>query len=661
MHLRILKNYLKITSRNLLRNKLFSFISIMGFTAGLTVFILIMLFVHNEMSYDSFHKNKDRIFRAVLYTSNNNTYYGNMPLSLSQRMRESMPWIECSVNCLDKNTEVEVKGELHKEKVTFADSAFFRMFSFRTLAGNLHTFGRNPLSVLVTESFVQRNFGRIDPIGKIISIKIEGQFCNFLIGGIVENPPDNTSLKFSVLVPFINTEKVGMMKFSKGDIHPGEYLPAFFVMLKHESDKGMVEAEFKRMIDPLVKKEPAYHPDLILYPIEKVHLSPEIGTFSTIETAEPVSILVLSIIGFAILIVVSINYVNLSVAQSSHRFREIGIRKVSGAARYEIAWQFFAESFFIILISLLISVFISALMLPWFNQLTGLHLSFGSGFTSFAAGIILLPVLLSLLAGAYPALIMSGLNPVKILKGTQKLSGSGVLAKIFVTIQFVLAIVLICGAVIVNYQYNFIMKTDLGYNKDNIVLIRTNEMFGRFIKEELLWIFKEQILNIPGVDSAASSEMVLGGNGRLESGWIFQYGKTTFPAYNMSVDEKMLPALNMKLLEGRNFSSDYPSDSLNSVIINEALVKEAGIKDPVGKHLLRGYKGKVFQIIGVVKDFYYLSLRNKVRPAVFYRANKKSWSECIYAKIAPQNTKETVAKLKQTWEKLIPGQVFDYV
>lgn len=662
MKLQLLKTFYKISSRNLLRNKLFSFISIAGFTVGLTVFILLMLFINNETSYDSFHKNKDRLFRAVLYTQRHDTYYGNFPVSLSQRMRESMPQIECAVNCLDKMTEIKVNGCLSKENITFADPGFFNMFSFKTLSGNPYSFGGNPLSIFVTESFAQKNFGRNNPIGKTLSIKIEGEFSDFLIGGIVENPPENTSLKFSVLVPLVNADKMWTMKFSKEDIHPGEFLPSFFVLLKDKNDKTAVEAAFKRMMEPLVKKEPFYHPGLILYPIEKVHLSPEVSMYSSIGTAEPVSILVLSIIGFAILIVVSINYINLTVAQSSHRFREIGIRKVSGAARNEIASQFIAESFFIIFISLAISVVLAALLLPSFNQMTGMHLSFTSGWGSIALGIILLPVLMSLAAGAYPALVMSGLNPVKILKGTQKLSGSGVLAKIFVTTQFVLAIILISGAVIINYQYDFIMKTELGYNKENVVLIRTNEMFGRSIKEAQLWLYKEQILNIPGVKNSAISDMVLGGTGRVESRWRFDYGNTVIPASNMRMDENMLETLNLKLVEGRNFSPEFPSDSLNSIIVNEEFVKEAGIKNPVGKYLkFRGIKGRDVQIIGVVKSFHYLPLRVKMYPTAFFRSNRKSWSECIYVKISPQNTQNTIMQLKQTWEKIIPGEVFDFM
>ncbi|MGE5680495.1 MAG: ABC transporter permease, partial [Bacillota bacterium] len=242
MKLELLKSFWKIASRSLWRNKLFSFISIAGFTVGLTVFILLMTFVHNEMSFDSFHKNKDRIFRAVLYTPYNNTYYGNFPLSLSQRMREAMPRIEGALNCLDKNTEIKVNGDLLKEKVTFAGPGFFKMFSFRTLAGNPYAFGNDPLSIFVTESFAKRNFGQNYPVGKTISINIEGEFCNFLIGGIVKDPPGNTCLKFSVLVPFINAEKMWIMKFSKEDIHPGEFLPSLFLMLKNETDKVAVDA-----------------------------------------------------------------------------------------------------------------------------------------------------------------------------------------------------------------------------------------------------------------------------------------------------------------------------------------------------------------------------------------------------------------------------------
>ncbi|MGE5352739.1 MAG: ABC transporter permease [Acidobacteriota bacterium] len=657
-----LNNYLKVASRNLLRNKLFSFISITGFTVGLTVFILLMTFVHNEMNYDSFHKNKDRIFRAVLFTPRHDARYGNFPLSLSRMMRESIPGIECAVNCLDNMSEIKINGSISKEMVTYTEPGFFRMFTFKTIAGNPYSFGSNPLSIFITEEFAQKHFGRNNPIGKTVSIKIDIEFYDFLVEGIVENPPANTSLQYSVLVPFVNAEKIWTIKFSKEDIHPNESLPSFFVMLKNQSDKAGVEAGFKRMIKPLVQKEPFYRPELSLYPIEKVHLSPEVRVYSSIETAEPVSILVLFILGIAILIVVSINYVNLTVAQSSHRFREIGIRKVAGAARYEIAFQFVAESFFIILISLLISIVLTVLILPWFNQVIGKNLSFAAGWGSILSGIIMLPVILSLLAGAYPALLVSGLNPVKIFKGTQKLSGSGVLAKVFVTTQFILAIVLISGAVIINSQYNFIMTAELGYNKDNVVLIRTNDFFGRRIKEEQLWLYKERILNIPGVISSASSGMVLGGNGHIQSGWFLDYGNTTIPAVKVSMDENMIPALNLKLLEGRNFSSAYPSDSLNSIIVNEELVKEAGIKNPVGKSIMfRGRKQKDVQIIGVVKNFHYRSLRDKVIPAAFFRANKKSWNECIYVKISPRNTLKTVAQLQKAWENLIPGQVFDYV
>ncbi|HEX2866731.1 MAG TPA: FtsX-like permease family protein [Ignavibacteriales bacterium] len=684
MKFQILNNFLKIAIRNLLRNKLFSFISIAGFTVGLTVFIHLMTFVHNEMSYDSFHKNKDRIFRAVIYTPDDKEYYGNYPVALSIRMKESMPQIENAVNYLDKDLEIKVNGEFIKEKITFADPGFFKMFSFRTLAGNPYTFGNNPNGVFVTQAFAEKYFGSSNPLGKIISTKItertiqkniirknpkgepvhsykvEEKSYDFLIEGIVENPPDNTVMKFNVLVPFINAEKMSM-RFNKEDISPGEFLPTFFVMLKKGTDKALLEAEFKSMVKPLIRNE-AYKPELRLYPIEKIHFSTEIGPFSSIKPVSPLSVLVLSIIGIAILLIVSINYINLTISQSSHRFKEIGIRKVSGASRSEVVYQFIWESFFMILISMLISLLLSVLTLPVFNRITGKELTFSFGWGSIALAIILISAALSLLAGAYSAIVMSGLDPVKIFKGNQKLSGSGILAKIFVTTQFVLAIVLISGAIIVNSQYDFFMKADLGYNKDNVLLIRTNDMFGRMISDNLLWVYRNQALNLPGIRSASMSSMVLGGNGHIVAQLRFDYGSKFIPSYVINFNEEMIPAMGFKIIEGRNFSSAYSSDSLNSIIVNEEFVKEIGIRNPIGKHLKFSFINKKdVQIVGVVKNFHYMPLHEKILPVAIFKAGNRSSNECIYVKMSPRNMQKTVVQLKQTWEKLIPGQVFDYV
>jgi putative ABC transport system permease protein len=636
------------------------------------------------MSYDSSHANKDRIYRAVVYTRDDNQYYGNFPLALALRMKETMPQIECAVNYLDKDLDIRINGQFTKEKLTFADPGFFRMFSFKTLAGNPNAFGNNPQAVFVTRAFAEKYFGRNNPLGKIISTKLtkktllknnEGKDpkikpvrrfsitevpFDFIIEGIVENPPDNTSLKFNVLVPFVNTEKMPMMMFSREDIYPGEFLPTFFVMLRPGMDKSSVEEGFRNMVKPLIRNE-AYKPELRLYPIERIHFSTEIGPFSAIRPIDPVSVLVLTIISFVILIIVSINYVNLTIAQSSHRYKEIGIRKVSGAARHEIIYQFISESFVIILISLVISFILSALMLPAFNSYTDKHLAFNFGWGSIVAVIIFLPAILSLLAGAYPAMVLSGLNTVKILKGTQKLSGSKKLAKIFVTIQFVLAIILISGAIILNSQYNFLIKSDMGYNKDNLLLIRTNQMFGRMIDEKLLWLYRNEVKNLPDVRSASMSNMVLGGNGHLVSETRFDYGSKMIFSRVINGDASMIPAMGFKLLEGRNFSPAYASDSLSSIIVNEEFVKQAGIKSPLGKSLKYSMmEEKDVQIVGVVKDFHFMPLQDKIVPAAIFMANNKSWNECIYVKISPKSVQKTISRLKQTWEKLIPGQVFDY-
>jgi putative ABC transport system permease protein len=685
MKFQLLKTFWKISSRSLWRNKLFSFISIAGFTVGLTVFILLMTFVHNEVNYDSFHKNKDRIFRAVIYTPDDKEYYGNFPVALSLRMKESMPQIDQAVNYLDKDLDIKVNGQFTKEKLTFTDPGFFKVFSFKTLAGNPYTFGHNPRAVFVTRAFAEKYFGNTNPLGKFISTKIaeetllensklknshgkplrsyrvDDKSCDFLIEGIVENPPENTVLKFNVLVPFINAEKMSM-RFNREDISPGEFLPTFFVMLKNGADKALLETEFKSMVKPLIRNE-AYKPELRLYPIEKIHFSTEIGPFSSIRPVSPVSVLVLSIIGIVILLIVSINYINLTIAQSSHRFKEIGIRKVSGASRSEVVYQFIMESFFIILISLLISLLLSALTLPVFDRIVGKELPFSFGWGTVMAGIILIPAALSLLSGAYPAMLMSSLNPVNILKGTQKLSGSGILAKIFVTVQFVLSIVLISGAIIINRQYDFFIKSDLGYNKDNIVLIRTNEMFGRMIDDKQLWVFRNQALNLPGVKSASMSNMVLGGNGHIVARLRFDYGSNFIFSYMLNIDEGMIPAMGFKIIEGRNFSSAYPADSINSIIVNEEFVKKIGIRNPIGTHLKFYHPRDIqdVQIVGVVKNFHYMPMQEKILPVAIFKAGNRSWNECIYIKTSDRNVQKTVSQLKQAWEKIIPGQVFDYV
>ncbi|MGE5400523.1 MAG: FtsX-like permease family protein [Ignavibacteriales bacterium] len=659
MNLNLFKTYLKISSRNLMRNKLFSFISIAGFTIGLTVFILILLFVLNELNYDSMHENKDRIFHALLRTPDFDKSYGKFPLMFSDRMKESFPQILASANCLDKKTEIKANGELAKEIVTFTDADFFRMFSFKTIAGNPHSFGSNPLSIFITQAFAEKYFGKSSPINKTVSVKIEKEFQDFLVTGIIDTPPDNSTLKFNLLIPFINAEKITMIKFSREDCSPGEYLPAHFVMLRNKEDKNIIESGFQKLAEPILKKGTNYHPALLLNPLSKVHMTTDIEMSSFITT-DPLSVLILSMIGFVILIIVSINYINLTIAQSSHRFKEIGVRKVVGALRQDIAYQFLSESFFIVLISLLVSIMLALLILPIFNQITGKHLTFDLSWSSLIAGILLIPFILSLLAGAYPSLIMSGLNPVNILKGKQKLSGSKGMAKIFVTTQFILAIVLISGAVIMNSQYNFIVNSDLGYNTSNIILIRTNELFGRFINFTQLSIFKDEILKNPDVKFASSSDMILGGHDRMIGRSAFTCNNNLIPSYTINIDASALPALDIRLKEGRNFSYSFPTDSINSLIVNEEFVRQLGLKNPVGTNVMFLRKRNM-QIVGVVKDFYYMPLREKILPAAFFLAKRKSWNECVYVKISSRNVQNTVRQIKKSWEKLIPGQTFDYV
>lgn len=625
------KNYFRIALRSLLKQKAYSVINILGLAVGIASCLLIVLFVADEFSYDKFHTNADRLYKFTLERKypNHSTNYAVVPHSFGDVMPKDFPEVEQVVRMSGPINNLVVthqtdEGELvqfEEQNVQAADSNFFDVFSIKLIKGESGKVLRNLTDVVITEATAKRYFGEADPIGK--RFKFFGD-QDFSVTGVCENVPENSHMTFDFLLRWDPQNFGGRREvFTSFTAH-------MYVLLAPGTDPKQLEAKFPDMVDryasaqierDLGKSWADYKKEgngyrYFLQPIGSIHLDP-----TNIEyKMKPVGgnlnqVYFLIVVAILIVLIACINFMNLATARSAERAREVGVRKTMGSMKQQLVNQFLLESIMITFIATFLAVVLVQLAMPSFNALTSKNLSIPLS-PALGAGLLALAVLVGLLAGSYPAFVLSAFNPVVVMKGNFAANTKGAwLRNGLVVFQFMISIILIVGTLVVRDQMEFMANKSLGYEKDHVMIIDR-----AFQARNKIETFKDELETIPGVKIAASSTSLLGNNNDFFGAQYQPEGSSEIlTTKNCFIDDELADAVGFEFLSGHGFA-EQTNDSL-SIILNETAVRTMELgNDPVGKRLSqvqRNADGNVtltFTIIGVIKDFNFQSLHDKITP-----------------------------------------------
>src|SRR6266542_4481850 len=652
------KNYFKTGIRNLQRNKVYSFINIAGLSLGLACAMLIMLYVKDEVSYDRFHKNVDRIYRInrkLLRDNGNVDNSGYTGLFQGQRFTAGIPEIQGFVRFRNGQKDIKKGTGIQLQEVFYTDSNFFSVFSFPLLKGNPKTALLQPGSVVISEEMAKKQFGTTDVLGKIILLKDDSAFVPYAVTGVAKKCPQNSSIKFQVLLPL----KTSQQDEQRDDNWFNFFLNTF-VVLAPNADVKSVESKMNKVFETdasesikmIQEKYGIKNLGLsyFLEPLNEIHLSKNIPPATGISDASnPVFSYILAGIALFILLIACINFVNLTVAHSLKRAKEIGIRKVIGGGRKQLIIQFLGESFLLCFGAFVLAILIVQFILPVFNQLSNKALALSYLFDAkLIAGYIALFIITGLLSGFYPALVLSGFNPVHTLYSRFTLGGKNYLQKSLVVLQFALASFLIIATLTIFSQFNFLTNKKLGYDDSNLLVVDKQTF-----KRNEAKLFETELKKDPDIIDVASK------NGGMWGTVAKVNGDSTIQFAYETVDESYLPMLKIPLVQGRNFSKDFPSDSSHSVLVNETFAKKAGWKNPLGQVVNFWYNNEKYIVIGVVKDYHFEALSKEIGPQLFTMKAGNDYGKA-FIKIKPHTETASLKYIERTFKKLFPLHPYSY-
>jgi putative ABC transport system permease protein len=650
----MIKNYFKIAFRNLWRHKAFSFINIMGLTVGMTAFFLIFLYVKFELSYDSFNSKANRIYRIVcdIKTPTETINADGPAWTVGPHVKDAFPEIESSVRI--NNASLLVRrgnAKFQEDNALFADSAFFHVFDYKLIKGDPSTALKNKFSIIFTESAAKKYFGNENPLGKTVLLTDGNNIAT--VTGVMQDMPENSQIKADMLVSMSTLTE----EFNKGlNDQWGNYSDRTFLLVKPGTNAKALQEKFPAFLErengDEMKKLQMY-PTLILEPLRYVYLySTRDGT----KTGNFTNVYIFTIVAIFILLIACFNFVNLTTARSAERAKEVGIRKVVGAARTQLARQFIGESVIICLIAFMLSLILLMLLLPSFNHLAGKIISPGLfSHPQYLLILLLTSLGIGIIAGIYPALVLSSFRPIIVLKGRFVTGTKGIaLRKVLVIAQFTISIALIISTIVVYNQMNYMRSQDLGFNKNQKMIIDTHGDSSKLV-------FKQEVSRLPGVISTSMAGSVPGGGNPGAYSQI-ENVKGDMQIANLDlyfVDFDYIPQFKMKMLAGRAFSRDFPTDTTQAMVVNEEAMKLFGYSKPeqiIGKKFDQwGRKGT---IIGVVKDFHFRSLQEVIKPLSI--RIEPNGCDLVSINVKPQNLKATIAAIGDDWKALIPNRPFSY-
>ncbi len=651
----MLHNYLKIALRSFTRNKGYTILNLVGLSTGLTTFILIVLYVNYEFSFDNYHEHKDRIYRIVkedkfFYQGSNK--YGVTPAPLGPVLPLEFPEIE-KVTRIDPNSGVLIGvGDkvFFESRIHGLDSDAFKIFTFNVAHGDIREFLTGKYTAVLSRSASERFFGDENPIGKTIRYRDKTPFA---VVGVIEDMPKNSHFRMDVMLDFESTLEADNQSLTRWNSN--SYYTYFLV--KEGADPEQIEARFPQLRDKYTNDkidEDGQSTRYFLQEFTDIHLFSDVN-FDIAPVTNGRLLRLYLLIAFLILVIACVNYVNLATARALKRAKEVGIRKVVGAVRGNLIMQFLVESLALSFIALVVSLVSAYLILPVFSQFTDrdltLQLGFGSGFVTEA---VVLFVAVGIISGAYPAYILSSVRPVHSLKGGSTSTGTGksTVRNALVILQFTISGILIIGTLVIYHQMQFIQNKEMGYDRDQIVVIflRDQDLRQRFP------VFKNALLKIPGVSMVAVSSSLpnnIGSNSRPN--WPGKPEDLDIPLfYHARADHDFLDLYGIEMAAGRNFSEEM-GDGKNTMLINETAASMLGWEQPLGQQMISGKD--TARIIGIIKDFHQHSLHLGFKPLqLFFGEDQRR----VSIKIESEHFDEVITSIEETYNTFSSKYPFDY-
>ena len=657
----MIKNYFKTAWRNLWRNKVFSGINILGLSIGLACCILMFLFIQHELSYDKFNVNAKNIYRIVSIPvdAKDKKELAVTPAPWALLMKKDYPEVKEYVRLLrDEKMVIGQPGEQHfyEKDIFYADSTFFNVFSVELERGDIKKALERPNSIVLTKEAAQKYFGNADPIGKTLEINSFVGSVDVEVTAIAKKIPASSHFQFSAL---ISAQTLGDMSNFWA-----YHMFQSYVLLNEKTSAKEIEKKFIDFNNKYIANNPQAdgEQDIYLQPLTDIHLhsnmTGEVGANSDVAY-----VYVFAGVAIFILLIACFNFTNLSTARSLSRAKEVGLRKVVGAERSQLVKQFLGEAGFFAIISLVIALVIAYLVLPVFNQLSERQLSLDLNRNlSLVIMLFLLVLFVGLSAGIYPAVILSSFKPVEVLKGKLFKTGKKIsFGRILVTLQFVVSIVLIAATILVNQQLTFLQNKKLGFDKDNVVVLT----LPKNLDTTRLETFKTSLLNNPGIRAVAASQSVPGpiipvnqvndGNTDLSKALSMQM---------LFTDADFVRTMNMKIMAGRDFSKDHPTDRTEGFILNEEAVKKSGWRSPadaIGRTfqwVLPNAVLKSGKVIGVVQDFNITPLKTAVQPLVMHIQPIRF--QYMYVRFDQSKAENVVSTIEKTFNQFYAKQSFEY-
>lgn len=655
------KNYIKIALRNLAKQKIYSAINILGLAVGLAGAILTFLFVQNELSYDRFHENGENLYR--LYTiwhkedgSIESTFRG-VTMPMGPAVEEYFPEIKHSIRVENEYATVKTKDNLYNEKITMVDEPFFRTFSFPLIMGHPSSVFSQDYSLVLTENQAHKYFGEANPIGQTLTLIYGHDQSEFTVTGVAAQPPSNSTITFNMLIDIESANRLNMNTMWL--YNWGGFAWQNYVMVQSGSSvdsllqrfPGFTDRYYASFIEKYKSREnwktKVCPISFGLQPMSRVHLDPNVKGSLNLST-----VLILSGIAFIILFIACINFMNLSVGRASTRSLEVGVRKVLGAERRQLIHQFWGEFLVITGIAMIAGLLLTELMLPIFNRLSGKSLSLIEIFQPGHLLILLfLFIIVGIASGSYPALVMSRFQPVDIFRGKLRIGGRNFMTKALVVVQFALSVFLIISTIIMGRQIHFMLTADPGFDKEGVVVVRTQEPEAE-ASNTTLKLFRERLRHQPNIISISGTTAAIGDAATYP---IKKDGRE-IDVYQNRVDYDFFKTMGIEVIEGRTFSPQFATDT-DGAVVNEKLIKELEIEDPIEKPL-KGYYIPL-TIIGVVKDYITEDFRHSILPALHHI--KPTWRvRYMLVRISAQNISETLSLLERTWKDIQPEKPFLY-
>ncbi|WP_170110669.1 ABC transporter permease [Flavilitoribacter nigricans] len=674
----MLRNYLRVALRNLRKDRLYAGINLFGLSIGIGIAILLLLYVQDEWSFDRFHTKADQIHRAWVKEQVGNELYFNTvtPFILGDKLETDFPEVEAVARYLTLSDLVKNGTLSDEETMHLMSPNFFEVFDFKWIRGNARTFGNDLREVVLTPAIARKYFGTADVVGQKLSLRVGGSWQEFQVGGIIEEAPGNSGIRYDMIIPFENVKSIinerSMQSWTS-------VFPETYVLFRED----VVRSDFEQKLAPYIDQQVARIYEAGDYqvgfqPLTDIHLNNEypVGYVPVSDGRYPY---ILSGIALLILVLAGINFVTLALGRSVNRAREVGVRKVSGARRWQLMLQFWSEALLIAGISTVAGVILAEILLPLFNGLADKALDIHYS-PLLLLGLVGLTFGIGILAGVYPALVISNYRPMRAIRGTISKLGKDkhVVLRGLVGFQFILSVVLIICTLAMQSQMRYIQNKNLGFDQEQTLVLPyseapSNERGLSMVYEDgkrLGELLRNELADESLIRGVSVSSHAFGTTGWTQVGYQEESSQQVKFFQLLNVDEQFLDLSGIDLATGRAFSRDITTDAENAVIINRAMAENLGLSDPVGQAMPKPFEQ--FQIIGMTDDFNYGTLHSPVEPLVITMnqigilrlAGDVSYNDTPTAKmnvrINGSEVTAAISTVQEAWQKVAPDQPFDF-